>query len=583
MCGIFGYVGARNDVSPMIFKGLKSLEYRGYDSWGIAINYQGVIKTQKNIGKINNSKINLPESNIGIGHTRWATHGGINIENAHPLVDCTGKIALIHNGIIENFEDLKIDLIKKGHSFSSQTDTEVMVHLIEENLKNNNFNDAVKKSFLKIKGLNAFVILNSNTSEIIAVKIGSPLVIGKGKDGLYISSDPLGIISYTNELLFLADKQMVNLGKTIKLVDLISDKELMPEFEKVDWKIEEENTGKFQHFMLKEIFDQPKVVGFIASRNDEINKISDLITKAKGTFLIGAGTAYFASLAGVYFFSKIARKHINTSQASEFNYLEDFLTKESLIIALSQSGETIDVIEPVARAIKKGSKTIAITNVLGSTLYRMAGNKMLLGAGPEKAVASTKAYIAKVSILLMLSYSSVNKTDEAVKLLRKTSSEIERIISNTTYFKKLARILSKSENIYLIGRGISYPSALEGALKIKEVSYIHSEGFAGGELKHGPIALITKGTPVIVFAPNDETYDAIMSNAMEVKARGGLIIGISFKESTIFDHFIEVKDLKEASAIAQIVPIQLLAYYLAIIKKLDPDKPRNLAKSVTVR
>lgn len=583
MCGIFGYVGNKKDVSGMILTGLKTLEYRGYDSWGIAVKNGSKIELEKNIGKINKVKLNFPESNIGVGHTRWATHGGISVNNAHPILDCSKKIAVIHNGIIENFEELKEELIKSGHKFLSDTDTEVIAHLIEENLKTYDFEGSVRNSFSRLNGLNAFVILNSITSEIIAVKTGSPLIVGKGKDGFYISSDPLGIIVYAKNLLFIGDKEMVVIGKNLKLINLASGKELKPHFEKVDWKIDEENMGKFEHFMLKEIFDQPKIISSISSRIDEVGKIANLIKKARGTFLIGAGTAYFACLAGVYFFSKIAKKHINTSQASEFNYLEDFLTSESLIIALSQSGETIDVIEPVTRAIKKGSNTVAITNVLGSSLYRMTKEKMLLGAGPEKAVASTKAYIAKLTILLMTAYVTVGRTNEIGTLLKETSKEIERILTQIKKIKELSEILKKHENIYLIGRGLSYPSALEGALKIKEVSYSHSEGFAGGELKHGPIALISKGTPVIVFAPNDETYDAIISNAMEIKARGGYIIGISFKNSGVFDDYIEVKDLKEASVIAQIVPIQLLAYYLAVLKGLDPDKPRNLAKSVTVR
>jgi glucosamine--fructose-6-phosphate aminotransferase (isomerizing) len=338
--------------------------------------------------------------------------------------------------------------------------------------------------------------------------------------------------------------------------------------------------------MLKEIFDQPKVIRNIEKNYpDNIKKLSELVNNAFGTFLIGSGTAYFACLAGSYLFSKIAKKHVNTLPASEFNYLEDFLTDKSLIIALSQSGETIDVVEPLQVAKAKGSTIVALTNVIGSTIYRMADQKFLLLAGPEKAVASTKAYIAKLSILLMLTYAINNDLEKVQEILEKTAEEIENLLSkeNLESIKKLAKLLSTHENIYILGRGFSYASSLEAALKIKEVSYIHAEGLAGGELKHGAIALISKGTPCIVFAPNDETYAAIISNAAEIKARGGYIVGISFENNSVFDHFINIADISEGSYIAQIVPAQLLAYFLALEKNYDPDKPRNLAKSVTVK
>lgn len=584
MCGIFGYVGKDTDVSKMVLEGLKTLEYRGYDSWGIAVKEHRNIKTQKEVGKIGNPKLIFKKSNIGIGHTRWATHGGVTVENAHPHLDCKKQIAVLHNGIIENWQDFKIDLLKKGHKFLSQTDTEVLPHLIEENLKKEGFASSVRDAFNKLKGLNAIVVLNSISSEIIAAKNGSPLVIGKSKDGFYISSDSLGIVKHTKELLFLKDNEMVILGKKLQLLSLPSGKQTKTVFHKVDWKIEEASMGKFKHFMEKEISEQPKVIRNIAEREDEIKKLSELIRNAYGTFFIGAGTAYFAALNGSYFFSKIAKRHVNTTPASEFNYLEDFLKEKSLVIALSQSGETIDVVEPVQRAILKGAKVVAVTNVLGSTLYRISKHKILLGAGPEKAVASTKAYIAKLSILLMLSYSLAADIKKGKEILLETALEIDRILNKEkNKIKELAKKLKNSSDIYIIGRGSSYASAMEGALKIKEVSYIHAEGLSGGELKHGPIALIEKDTPCIVFAPNDETYEGVMSNVSEIKARGGRIIGISFKKSELFDEFIEVKDTREGSILSQIVPIQLLAYNLAALKKLDPDKPRNLAKSVTVK
>jgi len=592
MCGIFGYVGKRDDASDIVFNGLKTLEYRGYDSWGVAVRLKNERKfvVDKNIGKIGSSnlssKIFEKESNFAIGHTRWATHGGVTIKNAHPHLDCTGRIAVIHNGIIENFEDIKKELIKKGHIFISETDTEIVSHLIEENLKKEGFATSVKDAFNLLRGFNAIVVSYAPSSEIVACKNGSPLIVGIGKNELFISSDISGVVPYTKNVLFLKDNEMVILGKKLQLLSLPNGKKINQKIETINWKVETSTKGNFKHFMLKEIFEQPKVIRNLAHNYDgQINFLSKSIEKAKGTFFIGAGTAYYACLAGVYFFSKIAHKHVNTVFASEFNYLEDFLAQKSLVIALTQSGETLDIIEPLISAKAKKSKIIAITNALGSTVYRMADYKLLLGAGPERAVASTKAYIAKLSVLLMLSYAIVGKLKDSKQVLLKTADEIDRVLQekNLKKINKIAKIIAKSEHAFIIGRGISYPSSLEAALKIKEVSYIHTEGLAGGELKHGPIALISKGTPCIVFAPKDETYNAIISNATEIRTRGGVIIGISPENSSCFDYWIEVKDICEGSYIAQIVVVQVLAYELAVLKNLDPDKPRNLAKSVTVK
>src|SRR3989344_1124518 len=434
MCGIFAYIGKRNDAANIVLEGLKRLEYRGYDSWGIAVKNVKRFDIEKHVGKIGVAHTILPLSNFGIGHTRWATHGGVTDFNAHPHLDCTKTISIVHNGIVENNDVLKKKLIAKGHKFLSETDTEVISHLIEENKKNNSFEEAVTKSFKELDGLNAIVAADSETNEA--------------------------------------------------------------------------EIGPYKHFMIKEIHEQPRIIRNITkSYEKEIKLLSEVIYKAQGTFFIGAGTAYHACLAGAYLFAKISNIHINTAPASEFNYLESFLTKKSLVIALSQSGETIDVIEPLNRAKQKGAKIAVLTNVLGSTIYRMSDFKMLLSAGPEKAVASTKAYIAKLTILLMLSFSMIGKIDRAKDLLLAAADEIDRLISDKSIeeIKALAKLLSNSEHVYTIGRGASYPTALEAALKIKEVSYIHTEGLAGGELKHGTIALIEKGTPCIVFvAENNE-------------------------------------------------------------------------------
>jgi len=588
MCGIFGYVGKNTRAQDLVFEGLKTLEYRGYDSWGVAAKSSKKFIVEKHIGKIGTSKLNGEfrklSSGLSIGHTRWATHGGVTDENAHPHLDCTNTIAVMHNGIIENYEEIKKDLLRKGHKFLSETDTEILPHLIEENMKRKGFASSVRDAFNSLKGLNAIVVANSFSSEIIAAKNGSPLIIGKGDASLFISSDSSGILNYTNKLIFLKDNEMAILGDKVQLLELPEGRKIKTVFEKVSWKKEISDKGKFRHFMIKEIFEQPKILSNIGTFKSDIEKLTALIRKAKGIFFIGSGTAFNACLAGQYLFSKIAREHVNTISASEFNYLEDFLNKKSLIIALSQSGETIDVIESLNRAKNKGAKIVAITNTLGSTIYRMADYKMLLGAGPEKAVASTKAYIAKLAVLLLLSYSFAGKLKDGKIILQKTYYEVQRILKyDIPKIKNIAKKLYKSEHIFTIGRGVSFSTALEAALKIKEVSYVHTEGLAAGELKHGTIALITKGTPCIVFAPDDETYQSIISNTTEIKSRGGFIIGVSPKNSTVFDEWIEVKDIAAGSYIAQIVPTQLLAYYMAVLKKLDPDKPRNLAKSVTVK
>ncbi len=570
-----------------MLEGLKLLEYRGYDSWGIAVRDNKKLAIEKHAGKIGNAKTSLPKSTMGIGHTRWATHGGVSDKNAHPHFDCTKEIAVLHNGIIENYAEIKEVLQKKGHIFVSETDTEVFAHLIEENLKKEGFATSVRDAFNQIHGLNAVVVAYAPSKEIVAAKTGSPLVVGKDNNAIYLASDSAGIIRHTRNIMFLKDNEMVIIGNnSIQLVSLPEGKKLAPKFERVNWKVEDASIGKYPHFMLKEIFEQPKVIrAVVGDKAEQIADLAELVQGAKGTFFIGAGTAGYACLAGTYLFSRVAKAHVNMAVASEFNYLEDFLTDKSLIIVLSQSGETIDIVEPLNRAKGKKSKIVAVVNVLGSTIYRMADYKLLLGAGPEKAVASTKAYIAKLTMLLMLPYAMNGMLSQARLLLLKAAREVERILDKrqTNNLVKLARMLGGKEHIYAIGRGTSYATALEAALKIKEVSYIHTEGLAGGELKHGTLALIEKGTPVLVFAPKDETHEAILSNAMEIKARGGFMIGISPQRSDIFDEWIEVKDCGDASVIVQIVPVQLLAYYIAVTKGYDPDKPRNLAKSVTVK
>ncbi|MBI4079223.1 MAG: glutamine--fructose-6-phosphate transaminase (isomerizing) [Candidatus Levybacteria bacterium] len=587
MCGIFGYVGSQSNAANLVLEGLKLLEYRGYDSWGIAVKKGKTIAVDKHVGKIGDASVSLAQSTIGIGHTRWATHGGVTVANAHPHLDCKKTIAVIHNGIIENFSEIKKELIKKGHTFISETDTEVVSHLIEENLKKVGFASAVRDAFNRLHGLNAIVVMYAPSKEIVAAKTGSPLVIGVGENELFVASDAVGIVKHTRNVIFLEDNQMAVLGYKLKLIRLPHGKEIPPKIHRINWEFEQVSKGKYKHFLLKEINEQPVVLKNIAlHHNEQARILAKVIGDAFGTFMLGCGTASYAALAGTYIFSHIAKKHVNFSIGSEFNYLEDYLTNRSLVIPISQSGETIDVVEPVERAKEKGATIAAIVNVLGSTLYRQAKYKILLGAGPEKAVVGTKSFTAMVAELLLCAYTFISKQRDGRQLLLETAKDVASILGDISIskIKKVAQTLKNREHIYIIGRGLSYATALEAALKIKETSYIHAEGFAGGELKHGVIALIEKGTPCIVIAPNDETYEDIVSNAQEIKARGGYIIGIGPKNNDVFAEWLPTADTKEATMLSQIVISQLLAYYLALARGIkDPDKPRNLAKSVTVK
>jgi len=586
MCGIFGYIGDKNNAGELILKGLISLEYRGYDSWGIAVKKNSnELYLEKHTGKIGDASLPELSTTMGIGHTRWATHGGVQKENAHPHVSCDKEIVIVHNGIVENFSELKDNLNKSGHIFKSETDSEVLAHQLEELLKTEpDLQTAIYKLQAMIRGMNAVIAFFPKKETFYIFKNGSPIVIGKGKNEYFIASDASAIIPYTKEVYFVEDgeticmkKDEVNLydshGKTKKIT-----------YMKLSYNAEAVTRGDFDHFMLKEIYEQPTVITNIASsQKGAIKGVAKRIRKAYGTYLVGCGTASYACLAGTYLFSKIAKRHINFSIGSEFSYLLDFLKDTSLVIALSQSGETIDIIDSVQKAKKKQAELVALTNVLGSTLYRMADYRMLLSAGPEKAVASTKAYTAKIAFLYLIAHELDGSLPHGVLNIKKAVNEIEGLLKRKNRIKKLTGQIKNHDHIFILGRGVSYAAALESALKIKEVSYVHAEGFAAGELKHGVIALIEKGTPVILFNPEDETYEDTLSAAHEVKARGAFVIGVSSKKSDVYDEFIEVKNCEDATIIPNVVIAQLMGYYLALAKGFDPDKPRNLAKSVTVK
>jgi glucosamine--fructose-6-phosphate aminotransferase (isomerizing) len=592
MCGIFGYVGERDTASEIVLEGLRRLEYRGYDSWGIAVRRNGQTAFEKATGKIGQARPSLPASTIGLGHTRWATHGGVTDSNAHPHLDCTGRLAIIHNGIIENYQQLRQEVAARGHRLRSETDSEVVAHLLEDELRGQEADDgrlveATLAVFRRLEGLNAIGVLDSAGRRLVAAKSGSPLVLGWGQDGNYLASDPNALLPHTRRLTFLDNGQAALLERDgIRLFRVADGEELSPTITEVTWESEVTDLAGYPDYMTKEIYEQPTVLRRIAeSRPEAAQQLADLIREKYGTYLLGCGTAGNAALVAQYLFARVAARHVNFAFGSEFSYLEHFISDRSLAIALSQSGETIDIIDSVNDARQRGCTVAALVNVEGSSLYRLADLPILLGAGPERCVLATKSFTAKVALLLMTAYAFDGRLEQGVALVQRAADEIQTMLHDERV-ERVARIaerIAHQEHLYVIGRGPSYPLALEAALKVKEVSYIHAEGFAGGELKHGVIALIEPGTPCLVLAPRDETHAAIVSGAMEVRARGGWIVGISPDDNEAFDEHLPVADLGDAAAIVNVVPAQLLAYQLARLRGYDPDKPRNLAKSVTVK
>ncbi len=597
MCGIFGYVGSRNNAGSIVVDGLKNLEYRGYDSWGVASKTADGLKVRKDIGKISSVDTSTfdHDSTIAIAHTRWATHGGVTQINAHPHLSEDKMIAVVHNGIVENYIELRDDLIAKGHKFLSETDTEVIPHLIEEEMaKTGDFAASVRNACAHFEGRYAIVAMHTASNTLVAARTGSPLIVGvlkskEGSDeyGYFIASDIPAFRKYTHIVQYLDDGEMlVTDGKTILFSDIKTGEERVKREIEITWAAEEADKGDFEHFMLKEIMDQKESVARAVNQNEEqIMTLADAIHNAYGTFLVACGTAGKACMAADYFFSVIAQKHVNFAPASEFKLYHHFLTDRSLLIVVSQSGETADVLEAMHVAKSKGAKVLAIVNVKGSTIDREADYTLLINAGPERAVASTKALTGQLAVLLLIAYALAGKLQEGKTLLLETSAKINDML-NPRYVEHLSALadsIKQHEHMYIIGKSWHYPMALESAIKIQEVSYVHAEGFAAGELKHGPIALIEEGTPCIVFVGKDEVTQDILSNAMELKARGAKIIGVSPDQHRVFDEWIKVPEAGDAQAILSIIPIQVLAYFLAVKRGKNPDMPRNLAKSVTVK
>ncbi len=591
MCGIFGYVGSRSDAGKVVLEGLKNLEYRGYDSWGIAwATPTGGMKVEKDVGKISaveGDRFQEPSS-LAIAHTRWATHGGVTQKNAHPHMSASGKIAVVHNGIIENYAQLREELRAKGHTFISETDTEIIPHLIEEEYNVcRDFGAAVRRACLMFEGRFAILALDRSSGVLAAARTGSPLIVGVGTDGYFIASDIPAFLKHTRTVQYIDDGEMVVTdGKSILFSDIQTGEERPKREIEITWTVEQAQKGQYEHFMLKEIMDQKESTARAVNQDEEqILTLARAIRDAKGTFLVGCGTAAKACMAAEYFFSVIAKKHVNFAPASEFKLYHHFLQPESLLIVVSQSGETADVLEAMRTAKAKGSKVLAIVNVEGSTIHREADATLLINAGPERAVASTKALTGQLAVLLLIAYALAGKLQEGRMLLLETGAKINDML-NPRYverLRKLADRIKEQEDIYIIGKSWNYPMALESAIKIQEVSYIHAEGFAGGELKHGPIALIEEGTPCIALCGRDEVMTDILNNATELNARGAFVIGVAPEPQAVFDEWIKVPEAGTAQAIINIIPIQVLAYFLAVKRGKNPDMPRNLAKSVTVK
>jgi len=584
MCGIIGYKGKQN-ATKIVIEGLKKLEYRGYDSWGIALKTDKIelIKKVGKIGKFSDTN-KLKESNMAIAHTRWATHGKVTEENSHPHTSCDGKIAVVHNGIIENFQELRKELGKK-HKFKSETDTEVIPHLIEDNI-HLGFEEAVKKAVSKIKGRYAILVMNADSDRLIAVRRGSPLIAGIKNGEKFIASDIPAFLEHTKDVMYLDDNEMIVVDGDIEFFNLETGEELKKRRITIDWDSKQAEKGEHKHFLIKEIMEQKDTIMRATNQKDEeILKVADEIKNAYGTFFTGCGTAGKVCMVGEYIFSKVANKHINSVVSSEFPNYNHFLKDKTLIITVSQSGETADVMEAVETAKKKGAKIISLVNVMGSSLQRSSDYAFMINAGPEKAVASTKVTTAQIAVTMLLAYATANKLQEGKRLLMETAAKVNDML-NPRYesrIEKLAEELKDSSNMYIIGKSLNYPVALEAAIKIMEVSNIHAQGFAGGEMKHGPLALIEMNSPVMTIVGNDESKQEILSNAMEAKARGGYIIGVAPENNDVFDYWIKVPDVGNASPIVNLIPIQILAYHLALKRGCDPDYCRNLAKSVTVK
>jgi glucosamine--fructose-6-phosphate aminotransferase (isomerizing) len=586
MCSIIGYYGNKI-AAPIIVKGLKRMEYRGYDSVGVATESNHQIELKKGTGKVTevNSKIQLDSlpGKIGIGHTRWATHGKVTDFNAHPHPSNSGKIAIVHNGIIENFEELKKKLEEEGYNFKSETDSEIIANLLQKYYEEtNDVKETVLKTVSEIKGHYAFVAMFEN-GQLAAARFHEPLIIGVGHDDFFLSSDVLGFIEFTDDAIYLENGNFVILDKNKFQILDFQGEQAKYGITKVSKEFGDAYKGDYAHFTLKEIYEQPETIFKAGEKTlDAIEKATDYIRHAKNIYVTGSGTSYNSALIAKQILSKYVKIKAEPIMSSELQFSPDSIEENSIIIAISQSGESADVLEAVKIGKQANCKIIGIVNLMTSSLAREADVVIGMNCGPEIGVAATKSFTSQLVIL----YKIVQKlsNDKITINFENFSKSIFKILEDTTKIKAIAKDLKEVSDIYILGRGINYPIAIESALKLKELTYIHAEGIAGGELKHGPLALMDSNVFVIIINPNDMTYSDTLTSAREIKARGAKIIGVSDLESDVYDYWIEMPKIDEILyPISEIIPIQLLSYYAALEKDTDPDYPRNLAKSVTVK
>jgi glucosamine--fructose-6-phosphate aminotransferase (isomerizing) len=578
VCGIVGYIG-RKTAAPVIINGLKKLEYRGYDSFGIATIGSG-IEICKHAGRISENALSALHLNgtIGIGHTRWATHGAPNDINAHPHTDCKNRFGIVHNGIIENYADLKRQLIARGHRFLSETDTEVVAHLIEENYTDNLLS-AVQSVLPKLKGSYALLVISPEEQRIVAARNASPLVIGIGDGEYFAASDMTPILEHTERAIFLEDGDVASIART--KIEIYNGKDPVDrQVELVDWSVEDTKKGGFAHFMLKEIFEQPQVF-YDSIRSLDQETLPAIAKKPSSIAIVACGSSYHAGLIFKYIMEETCGIPVRVDFASEFRYFPPPVS--CLVIGITQSGETADTLTALKQAKSHNCPTLAITNVLGSSVSRIADTTIFMRAGPEISVAATKSFVAQLAVMMQL----VNLTSglHFTRILQQAHRAIEDVLMRD--LSDAVSMCKKVQSLFYVGRGAFYPVSLEGALKMKEISYIHAEGYAAGELKHGPFALLSKDTPVIAICMPDDTYGAMISNIKEVKARGAPVIALGIEGdgelADIVDIFIPLpKTHRFVQILTSLVVLQLLAYHTAVALGRDVDKPRNLAKSVTV-
>ncbi len=613
MCGIVAYIG-KKEAFPIVLKGLKRLEYRGYDSAGVALLSNGELSVYKRAGKVSNLEEHASQHNIaghaGIGHTRWATHGLPNDINAHPHVSMDGSIALIHNGIIENYDSLRKELISEGYEFKSETDTEVLVHLVDNISKKENvwFGEALRIALHHVVGAYAIVAISKNhPNRLVAARKSSPLVVGIGTEGdFYLASDATPIVEYTKQVVYMEDEEIavIDLEEGLKLYN-IGDQQKTPYIQQLELELEALEKGGYEHFMLKEIYEQPRSIldcfrgrlntneGWVSLRG--IREYEDKMIQANRLIIVACGTSWHAGLVGEYLIEDLARINVEVEYASEFRYRNPIIHENDVVIAISQSGETADTLAALELAKSKGATILGICNVVGSSISRITDAGSYTHAGPEIGVASTKAFTAQVTILTLLALTLAHKkgtiTTSALHTmlaeLEAIPNKVKRVLETNEHIEKIANLYKDATNALYLGRGSSFPVALEGALKLKEISYIHAEGYPAAEMKHGPIALIDENMPIFVIATQGNSYEKVVSNIQEVKARKGKIIAIVTEGDVhvreLADEVIEIPETNEYLVpLLATVPFQLLSYHIAVMRGCNVDQPRNLAKSVTV-